>query len=744
MHINRTISILGALTLSSIVNTTAVAGDAPTRLSLPAVVSGAPGSDVLVAVTIASAVPDPQGPTVLQTEMTLSPRPPNGFTFTALTLAPRLDTIKMLVSGQMGQRSVRGVVYGLNQARISDGDLETLRVHIAAAVPPGDYPIIFSEGPDPWAIVADQNGQEVRPVGFTTGIIRVVGSSNPPGPVTNFHAVGVARQRIELSWEHDGLRLVGFKLERSGNGGSSWDTPRSLLATARTYVDTQSVPQLTRTRYRIVAVNADDVPSTPVIAAVERDGSGVADFDVQMPEEVQQRQVDAGITVTMNPNREVRLVVVRQGRTEPLLDEIIRTGTITRPLRNLAVGMNTLTFTLKDLVGGATIGDPVVKEVTVRERSGGITFTLNPDFQRARSHRGIRHGFPLTIDVLGGFSRVGVTCTEPQLVKISRLRDAMDRPSTEVLDVQTEIEGASLHIKQPNGDPISLATHSSYRIELNNPGSCGVGGDVATTINGLPMSVRTRPNPNEPHALIGSADVRHSVYFPSQSVPDNVYALLADRSEYFLTDSNLLERIRDAGRRLPGNSLVDGRVMELTFARTDADSFFNGSLRGNIRVMFPTSGGLSGVPELDSRAPSAQQSYRIARLNGDALEVLNSTLNSDGTVSVLTDRGGVYVLVNGVPVTPNTSIYPFPVPFAPARDSSQRNILFNNTPRGTHIKIFTVNGDLVKELTTGDDSNQTPWDVTTIGGDKVASDVYLYTATDPNGGKKTGKLVIIR
>jgi hypothetical protein len=70
-------------------------------------------------------------------------------------------------------------------------------------------------------------------------------------------------------------------------------------------------------------------------------------------------------------------------------------------------------------------------------------------------------------------------------------------------------------------------------------------------------------------------------------------------------------------------------------------------------------------------------------------------------------------------------------------------VRFDGMPGGSHIKIFTIAGHLVKELT-ADSAGFAPWDRTNSSGQHVASGVYIYLLIDPQGNDASGKIAIIR
>ena len=89
----------------------------------------------------------------------------------------------------------------------------------------------------------------------------------------------------------------------------------------------------------------------------------------------------------------------------------------------------------------------------------------------------------------------------------------------------------------------------------------------------------------------------------------------------------------------------------------------------------------------------------------------------------------------------------YPNPWRPGSGGSfdGPGILFNGLVDGAVIKIYTVAGDLVRRLDVSSaDGGQKLWDGTNDGGDRAASGVYLYLATDPAGDSRRGRVAVIR
>lgn len=81
-----------------------------------------------------------------------------------------------------------------------------------------------------------------------------------------------------------------------------------------------------------------------------------------------------------------------------------------------------------------------------------------------------------------------------------------------------------------------------------------------------------------------------------------------------------------------------------------------------------------------------------------------------------------------------------PNPFRSDRGHTQ--IIFDQLPMGSMVKIFTVSGHQVKTLEAPDGSAK--WNLSTSNGDKAASGIYLYTITDSHNNQTRGKFAIIR
>ena len=89
------------------------------------------------------------------------------------------------------------------------------------------------------------------------------------------------------------------------------------------------------------------------------------------------------------------------------------------------------------------------------------------------------------------------------------------------------------------------------------------------------------------------------------------------------------------------------------------------------------------------------------------------------------------------PLPPKVIVYPNP--YNARRDD---RIYFKGTIELSLIRIFTLSGELVKEIKAS--NNTQDWDVKNAAGCTLASGMYFYLITDTQGNKATGKIAVIR
>lgn len=91
--------------------------------------------------------------------------------------------------------------------------------------------------------------------------------------------------------------------------------------------------------------------------------------------------------------------------------------------------------------------------------------------------------------------------------------------------------------------------------------------------------------------------------------------------------------------------------------------------------------------------------------------------------------------------------YVYPNPFKPNSPGNFQaaKLTFKHLPGEATIRIFTIAGRQVAELHKTDTAvDYYEWNVTNSDGQKLASGIYLYFMTAPDGGKAKGKFAVIR
>jgi hypothetical protein len=143
------------------------------------------------------------------------------------------------------------------------------------------------------------------------------------------------------------------------------------------------------------------------------------------------------------------------------------------------------------------------------------------------------------------------------------------------------------------------------------------------------------------------------------------------------------------------------------------------------------------------------------------LKMPGSQTTGDGSgMTAQVSSLAVYALMSDAAES-TSSVYPFPVPWRPNGpnagilsgqtgtevNGSQGGITFADLPSECKIRIFTVSGELVRELHHSDITSADPtrerWDVKTTNGHSVASGVYFWRV-ESDTDSKNGKLMVIR
>jgi ligand-binding sensor domain-containing protein len=114
--------------------------------------------------------------------------------------------------------------------------------------------------------------------------------------------------------------------------------------------------------------------------------------------------------------------------------------------------------------------------------------------------------------------------------------------------------------------------------------------------------------------------------------------------------------------------------------------------------------------------------------------------DADGAVWIGTGGGGIYRYAPGASVPPaSTWINVYPNPYLAFEDACGKGIRFSGHQPGSVISIYTMSGQLVREIATDE-----AWDATNAAGEEVVSGLYLFLGKAEDGKDFKGRVVIVR
>ena len=183
-------------------------------------------------------------------------------------------------------------------------------------------------------------------------------------------------------------------------------------------------------------------------------------------------------------------------------------------------------------------------------------------------------------------------------------------------------------------------------------------------------------------------------------------------------------------------------TMEIT-ARTTADVVMQPSVALSAEVPFSDANGDGFVDGLTPVVKVATLSLWTLDEAAQAwTRIPGATVDSAaGVVRTPVPHFSFFGLIGGQ----NTSLddaHAFPVPYVPSKQTV-RVITFTGLSSSASIKIFTIDGRLVRAIDESDGDGRATWDVRDSSGRDASSGVYLYAITN-DSEKAIGKLVIIR
>ena len=216
-----------------------------------------------------------------------------------------------------------------------------------------------------------------------------------------------------------------------------------------------------------------------------------------------------------------------------------------------------------------------------------------------------------------------------------------------------------------------------------------------------------------------------------------------------LKDSPRRTNIIDANNKLdddddPFSFTLESTLLEIEAFDANGDPITDTfEIPATITLSYDDSNPEDGI--VDGTSPALREktlkAYWLDESHSLWVKLSGSKVYTDSNhVSADTFHFSVFSL-HGEGTTDLSDAYAYPVPFIPSRGDA--DITFTNISPICTIKIYTLNGELVRTIEHTSGKTSYSWDVTNGKGDRLGSGVYLYLI-DSKGSKKKGKLIIIR
>ncbi len=114
------------------------------------------------------------------------------------------------------------------------------------------------------------------------------------------------------------------------------------------------------------------------------------------------------------------------------------------------------------------------------------------------------------------------------------------------------------------------------------------------------------------------------------------------------------------------------------------------------------------------------------------------------SVKVKVNHFTIFSLMGSSPQEDLKNIIVYPNPYKPNSGLGHTHIYFDGLTEKASVKIYTITGRLINEITEHNTPGKIEWEVLNNDNNKVVSGVYLYVVTDEKNKPATGKFAIIR
>ena len=290
--------------------------------------------------------------------------------------------------------------------------------------------------------------------------------------------------------------------------------------------------------------------------------------------------------------------------------------------------------------------------------------------------------------------------------------------------------------------PVSpLKNNHTYQVTVSTTATDIVG----KPLGGFEFSFTTISNYKESNTFV-SGDGEMKIILDARTLKEDFFVEVSTSP---LIDSPRKNNIIDANNKLdndddPFSFTLEPTVVEIEAFDADGNQITDTfEIPATITLSHEDSNPEDGIVDGTS-PPLREETLKVYWLNESHslwVKLAGSKVDSGSNrVSADTFHFSVFSL-HGGGTADLSDAYAYPVPFIPSRGDT--DITFTNISPVCTIKIYTLNGELVRTIEHTSGATSYSWDVTNDRGDRLGSGVCLYLIKDAKN-KKKGKLIIIR
>ncbi len=355
---------------------------------------------------------------------------------------------------------------------------------------------------------------------------------------------------------------------------------------------------------------------------------------------------------------------------------------------------------------------------------------------------GVTYGLLSTATVAMAFDNEMSSASLAAAITVNGVLDSLGNtvatPLTFTLVYSATAQTAWIYPTDPSGWPKGMLyemTMSSYARDVN-------GIQLSANLTKSFASVRDMTATN---LFRTPGDTNMTMEIPPNSFSTDYFLVLSTVS----TSSSTLADANDRIIKTLGRDKNPLKIVKIDPFAASGDAF-TGTLARNASLVMPYSDA-DGDGFVDGSAPRVKAKtltvWRLDEAGGFWVKQPGTTVDlANNRVLLPTNHFSVLAQIGALD-TDVADAYAFPVPFRPNAGDTARygswatGIRFTNLPAEGTIRIYTLAGELVRELLIN--ANPQTWDVRNAAGEIVSSGVYLWEIRSVTA-RKTGKLMVVR